>query len=123
MNAVGSYKGSITITSPGILAKGTIVTAAGAAASATVPGVGVVRNDVVAGDLLVIDLFGGELSKSVLAGGAVTVGSVIAQTAAGKAIVDPATGTVLTIGVALTEAADGELFELGSHMPAPCKYS
>lgn len=123
MNSVGSYNGSMTITSPGTLAKGTIVTAAGAAASATVVGVGVVRDAVVEGDNLVIDLFGGQLSKTVLAGAAVTVGAVIVQTAAGKAIVDPATGTVLSIGVALTAAAADELFELGSHMPAPCKYS
>lgn len=123
MNAVGSYKGSITITSPGILAKGTVVTLAGAAASATVAGAGVVRNAVVEGDQLVIDLFGGEVSKTVLASGVVTAGDVIAQTAAGKAITNPATGTVLVIGFALTAAADGELFELNSVPPSPCKYS
>lgn len=123
MNAVGSYKGSITITSPGTLAKGTIVTLAGAAASASVAGAGVVRNDVVEGDLLVIDLFGGEVSKTVLASAAITAGDIVAQTASGKAITNPATGTVLIIGFALTSAAADELFELQSIPPSPCKYS
>lgn len=123
MNAVGSYKGSITIAAPGTLAKGTIVTLAGAAASATVAGAGVVRNDVVEGDQLVIDLFGGEVSKSVLASAAITAGDIVAQTASGLAITNPATGTVLVIGFALTGGAAGELIELQSTPPSPCKYS
>jgi hypothetical protein len=123
MNAVGSFKGSITIVSPGILAKGTIVTLAGVAASATVPGAGVVRDAVVEGDMLVIDLFGGQVSKTVLASGAIAAGAIVGQTASGKAITDPAAGTVLVIGFALTAAADGELFELNSVPPSPCKYS
>lgn len=123
MSAVGKYNGSITITSPGTLAKGTIVTIAGAAASASVAGAGVVRDAVDEGDLLVIDLFGGQVSKTVLASGTITAGQIVAQTANGKAIANPETGTVLVIGYAITGAADGELFELASTPPSPCKYS
>ena len=123
MNPLGSYKGTISLVSPGTLAKGTIVTVAGAVASATVPGAGVVMNDVVAGDTLVIALFGSETSRTTLAGAAVTAGDRIVQTAAGKGITDPATGTVLSIGYALTSAALDETFELQSNPPAACKYS